>query len=380
MSLNNIYSGKHLHIVAFDIPIPVNYGGAIDIYYKLKALKNAGVCIHLHCYEYDRKPSEELNQLCESVHYYKREINKSHLFKLKPYIVATRNSAELLANLCNDNYPILFEGLHTCYYLNHKLLKDRKRFVRTHNIEHHYYANLAKAEKGIFKKYYFLNESVKLKNYEKVLSYAHGIAAISKNDYLHFSGKYKNVKVISAFHPHDDVSINEGYGTYALYHGSLDVAENNEAALFLVENVFNNLDIPLIIAGNKISKELRSLVEKYPHISLRTNIKTNEIYELVKNAHVNILPTFQATGIKLKLLAALYIGRFCIVNNPMVVNTELEQLCIVANDASEMKLRLNEVFKYPFSMQEIYNRQAILNTNGFTNKHNLNNLLSLIFS
>ena len=68
---------KRLHIVSVDIPVPVNYGGAIDIYYKLKALKNTGIKVHLHCYEYDRKPAEELNQYCEEVFYYKREVNKS---------------------------------------------------------------------------------------------------------------------------------------------------------------------------------------------------------------------------------------------------------------------------------------------------------------
>jgi len=380
MSLKNIYSERNLHIIAFDIPVPVNYGGAIDIFYKIKALKNAGINVHLHCFEYDRKPSDELNKYCETVHYYKREINKSHLFKLKPYIVATRNSKELLDNLCGDDFPILFEGLHTCFYLDHKRLKNRLKIVRTHNIEHHYYSNLARVEKELFKKYYFLNEAAKLKKYEKVLYHAQGIAAISKNDFIHFSNKYENVKVISAFHPHDNVNINEGYGSYALYHGSLDVAENHEAAIFLAEKVFKDIDIPFIIAGNKISKELKQIEAKYANITIRSNIKTEEIYELVKNAHVNILPTFQATGIKLKLLAALYTGRYCIVNTPMVVNTGLEEMCIVADDSNEMKSQLKDIFNCPFSMQEIHHRESVLNHNGFTNQHNTLKLLELLFS
>ncbi len=380
MSSNNSYRGLHLHVVAFDIPVPVNYGGAIDIYYKLKALSNAGICIHLHCFEYDRKPADELNKFCTEVNYYKREVNKSHLFKLNPYIVATRNSKRLLQNLCKDEYPILFEGLHTCFYLNHKNLRNRIKIVRTHNIEHDYYANLARVERNLFKKYYFLNESAKLKSFEKVLSYAQGIAAISKNDFIHFSEKYTNVKTISAFHPHDKVEINEGYGKYALYHGSLDVSENHEAAVFLAEKVFNDIDIPFYIAGNKISKELKQLEARYPNISIKTNIKTEDIYELVKNAHVNILPTFQATGIKLKLLAALYTGRFCVVNKPMVVNTGLEDMCIVADEPALMKEKLKELFTYPFTMQHIVNRQNVLNRNGFTNASNTKLLLELIYN
>lgn len=43
-----------LHIVSFHIPIPQNYGGVIDIYYKVKALHDIGVKVILHCFEYGR--------------------------------------------------------------------------------------------------------------------------------------------------------------------------------------------------------------------------------------------------------------------------------------------------------------------------------------
>ena len=51
---------KHLHIVAFDIPQPANYGGVIDVFYKIKALTNLGVKVHLHCYEYGRAHSKTI--------------------------------------------------------------------------------------------------------------------------------------------------------------------------------------------------------------------------------------------------------------------------------------------------------------------------------
>ena len=31
-----------LHVVSFQVPFPPDYGGLIDVYYKLKALKEAG--------------------------------------------------------------------------------------------------------------------------------------------------------------------------------------------------------------------------------------------------------------------------------------------------------------------------------------------------
>ena len=34
---------KYLNIVSFNIPYPANYGGVIDVYYKLEALHACGV-------------------------------------------------------------------------------------------------------------------------------------------------------------------------------------------------------------------------------------------------------------------------------------------------------------------------------------------------
>lgn len=373
------YKNKHLHIISFDIPVPVNYGGAIDIFYKLKAFNSAGVKIHLHCFQYDRLPSEKLNEICYETHYYKRNISKTNLFKRRPYIVATRTSEELMNKLLQDNYPILFEGLHSCYYLNDRRLKGRKKIVRTHNIEHDYYANLAKVEKNIFKRYYFSNETSKLKRFESILRYADSIAAISSNDKKYLEKKYQNVERISAFHPHENIKIRKGKGDYAFYHGSLEVGENNEAALFLANNIFNDIEIPLIIAGSKPLKVLKDTVLKYDNIRLVQDISTKEIYELISNAQINILPTFQSTGIKLKLLSSLFIGRHCIVNTPMIENTGLEELCSVKDKTEDIKAEVKRLFEIPFTFYDILNRKEILDRNGFSNQYNINNLCKMIF-
>lgn len=371
-------SKKHLHIIAFDIPWPADYGGVIDVFYKVKAFSDEGVKVHLHCYEYGRKPAKELEKYCVSVHYYKRKTSRQRLLSIKPYIVVTRNSDELINNLLKDNYPILFEGLHSCYYLDDKRLSERIKIVRTHNIEHDYYLNLARVERDVFKKYYFYNESYKLQRFEKVLNNATGIAAISKNDTEYFSQKYRNVNHVSAFHPNDDVEIKPGKGNFALYHGSLDVGENNEAALFLINEVFSNLKIPLVIAGNKPSKELREIVSKYKHISLESDISTPKIYQLISDAQINILPTFQATGIKLKLLAALYSGRHCIVNSFMVEKTGLEEVCTIANTSQEMQSMVKKLFSKTISQSEIEKRRKVL-LGSFGNKENIKKLITIIY-
>lgn len=377
MLIKNEMTEKHLHIISFDVPYPANYGGVIDVFYKIKALHAHGVKVHLHCFEYGRAEALSLESICEKVYYYKRNMSKSLLLNTLPFVVVTRSSEKLMENLLRDTYPILFEGLHSCFHLNDDRLMGRIKIVRTHNIEHDYYKNLQIVEKRFFKKIYFKTEGKKLERFEKIFKKADYVAAISPADAMALSTRYKNVHHITAFHPNEAVKIKEGIGKFCLYHGNLEVGENNEAALYLVNQVFSKIKTPLIIAGRKPSKELVSAVSNYSHISIKANINTQDIDELIKTAQINVLPTFQATGIKLKLLVALFTGRHCIVNSLMAANTGLEKLCSIQDSPESMTKEISRLFELQFDMQEKQKREAILIEN-FSNENNVKKLICLI--
>jgi hypothetical protein len=370
-------SGKHLHIVSFDVPYPPDYGGVIDVFFKIKALHAEGVSIHLHCFEYGRAEARELESLCEKVYYYKRDMSKFLLAGSLPYIVSTRHSERLMDHLLRDSCPILFEGLHSSFHLKDVRLKDRLTLVRSHNIEHDYYSNLASVEKKFLRRLYFKRESAKLRQFESVFNKARFVMAISTADEKELKTRYSNVLYVPAFHPNDKVLIRPGIGKFVLYHGNLEVGENNEAALYLVNTVFAGSTIPLVIAGKNPTAELRMAVEKHPFVQLKANIPTLEIDELIREAQVNILPTFQNTGIKLKLLAALYNGRHCIVNTPMVLNTGLEVLCSIQDTAASLRSETERLFKIPFDASEAEKRAAVLYS-AFSNKQGAGTIKSLI--
>ncbi len=374
-------SERHLHLVSFDIPYPANYGGAIDIFYKIRSLCEQGIKVHLHCSQYDRTPHDLLEALCETVAYYPRDLSWIHLFSNLPYIVKTRANTLLLKALQNDDYPILFEGIHSCAGLAEESLKGRHKIVRTHNIEHEYYSNLGRVENNPLKKLYFYREATKLERFEEVFRHSSGLAAISLKDSSYLAKKFPDLKVetVSAFHPFNKVDILPGDGNYALYHGSLEVGENNKAAIFLIKEVFSKLEIPFIIAGNNPSKELISLAAQFPDVTLNTNVSTDQIYEMVREAQVNILPTFQATGIKLKLLAALFTGRHCLVNTPMIEKTGLESLCQVCDSPEEMRNKMIALFTSSFTTEEIASRKALLESGFFSNVYNIEKLVGMIF-
>lgn len=368
---------KSIQLVAFNVPYPPDYGGVIDVFYKIKALSESGVLVYLHCFEYNRPRAKELEKYCAKVFYYQRKKGVRYQLSAKPYIVITRNNDQLLRNLSSVNSPILFEGLHTCYFLGHPALSNHLQLVRTHNVEHDYYLNLAQSEPNLFRKIYFRIEAIKLKKYEKVLKKAAHLLCISPNDNFYFNHQYGNSHFIPAFHPFNEIKSKGGRGSYVLFHGNLSVPENVDAVDFLLDHVFNKIDKPIIIAGKDPKDRLSRKIARFPHIQLVANPEGAQMEKLIQEAQICILPTFQDTGLKLKLLASLFSGRFCITNSPMVHKTGLEHLCHLADTPNEMVAKINELFEHDFLPEDIEKRKLILEDT-FSNRLNALKIIRLL--
>lgn len=346
-----------IHLIAFDIPFPADYGGAIDVFYKLKALHKLGFRVILHCFQYgNRLPSKELEQFSEKVFYYKRPISINSFFAFRPFIVQTRNDKALLDNLLLDNAPIFFEGTHSTFWIDHPLLKNRQKYVRIHNIESQYYKHLANLESNFFKKIFFWTESWKLKGYEKSIFKDTSLffLAISKNDFrILEKNKVNHIKLLPPFHPFSKVEILEGKGNYVLFHGNLSISDNEQSAIFLIEKVFSIINIPFVIAGKSPSKKIKQIAAQFPNISIVENPSEIYLKQLIQEAHINLLWSMQAEGIKLKLFYALFQGRFVVSNDNIVLNTGLEKFTTIANTADEIKTIIYSLFLQNFDNQQI---------------------------
>lgn len=369
---------SRIHLIAFNVPYPADYGGVIDIYHKIRAFHKIGVKVILHCFEYGRHSSLMLNEICQKVYYYPRSKSPLYLIDSMPFIVATRVSKELSETLQRDKAPVLFEGLHTTASLREIASEKRKCVVRTHNVEHDYYRGLMEAEGNLPRKLFFYSESVKLKHYERILRHATAVAAISRADHQYFSEIYDHVHYIPAFHPNDGVDVLTGHGEYALFHGNLSVPENQKAALYLIENVFRTIDFPFVIAGKDPGGEIVRAAAVNDHIKVVPNPGEEEMAKLIRHAHINILYTFQATGIKLKLLAALHMGRHCIVNPPMVETTGLADLCFIARNDQEAVNLIKELREKDVTDEAIGKRKSILESE-LSNVKNAEKLAALLF-
>ncbi len=354
--------GKKVHIVSHDVPYPLDYGGVLDIFSTIKALHEEGIEIILHCFEYGRGEQPVLNQFCKEVYYYKRlEGHKGFCFHL-PYIVASRTSQQLFDRLSEDNHPILLQGIHSSGLLEDPRFSDRRIVLRLFNVETTYYKELARHERSVFKKAYYLYESSLLQKQEQRVAQQLPVLTLSEKDKAYYKNELrgKQVEYVPVLHPFMEVKSQEGVGSFCLYHGNLGVAENEKAAIWLLKEVFDKVKIPLVIAGKNPSHRLQRIAHRQTHTCLVSNPEERELQELIQQAQINILPSFNKTGIKLKLLNALYNGRHCVVNQHALDGSPLAPLCHIAGSAAAVQRLVQQLFHHSFGEEEIRLRKNLL--------------------
>jgi hypothetical protein len=374
---------KELHIVCLDVPWPADYGGAIDMMNRIKMFHQMGIMIHLHYFSYnERGTPNELNQFCETINVYSREKIQSGFSLKTPYIVSSRINDQLIERLQKDKHPVLLEGIHCAGILPMLDRQNRKVVVRMHNEESVYYKELARAEHSLLKKLFFYNESRLLKKFSHHLPGDSLYACISENDATILQNEYKlsNVKFLPAFPAWQNVIGQEGQGNLCLYHGNLSVPENEKAAAWLICKVFTKARVPFVIAGKKPSRRLQKIAGLCQHTCLVADPSETEMNDLVRKAHIHVLPCFNkdVTGIRLKLLHALYEGRHCVVNDPMVAGTGLEDACHIGTNATAFASIIMQLYHQPFTKEEIILRKQLLGTT-YDNEKNTQQLIQWLW-
>lgn len=372
---------RKINIIALNVPWPANYGGVIDIFYMMKALHDCGVKIVLHCFEYGRQPARELEELCLEVHYYPRQTGLLVNLTYLPYNVFSRKSSDLIENLTKNDYPILFFGLHSCYYFNDPRIKNRFKIVRACNVEHHYYRELARVEANPVKKGFFLIESLRFKWFLGKTAKSDLLIAVSDEDANYFKKRFPEgrIECLPCFHGNEKIISQTGKSDKILFHGNLSVKENEAAAIFLIQHVFANLPSwECVIAGMQPSPAIYNAANAHPHIVIEANPSASRMASLISSAHVNLLITFQGTGLKLKLLNSLFAGRHVVANSVMLRGSGLDSLCHLADSPSEMVDMCAKMMQIPFSESDIKMRRSLLFPK-YSDQSGAEKLASLVF-
>jgi hypothetical protein len=351
-------SSPDLHIVTFAVPYPANYGGAIDVWNRIVALRRAGVRIHLHCFEYGVfLPQPILEEYVDKVFYYPRVKWPALFLPGQPYIVTSRKSKELLKNLLSDRSPILFEGMHTTGFIEE--LKGRKLMLRAHNIEHQYYNELANQCRGV-KSLIFRREALCLRDYESSIATKFDMVfAISPTDNAWYLARGAKTTYLSPFHGYDEVDILTGRGNYLLYQGDLSIQINQEALFELLGKIPDDQSYPIVAAGRSGDRAFEDKLSTFPNLRREADVTQEKMIDLIRNAQLILVHGLHGSGMKLKIFPALYHGRFVAATSNSRTNTSLDN-ALHFYQPNEVGATIRAYWPQTFSDAMVNERGAVL--------------------
>ncbi len=354
---------EHLHIVTPEIPYPANAPILSDVFFMLKALSESGVKIHLHCFSDPSVNKGNLEEYCANIHFYDRDLTKIS-FKIDlPYNVSTRANQKLCDKLNEDDYPVLFLGLNTTYSIySNQIDTKRKVAVRYNRNESNYYQDLAAIVPWRGKKMHYQIESWRFKNYlKKIVAEKITCFATDKLSTL-ISTPRKEASVIPLpiFTGFPGLFHHQGKGNFCLFHGRLSDRETEYAALWLLEHVFNTVEIPFVIAGSNPSPELERAAHVRNHTCLVSDPGEKEMMELIKKAQVVVSPSFIQIEDPEHLIQSLSLGRHVLINPKSTKDKKARAISHLAKTPEEFIEKTQLLFETEFTEEEKFSRQPFL--------------------
>ena len=369
----------HLHIVTSDFPNGIDNPQLSDAFFLIKTLSQDKVNIHLHSFVLlNEEPSVQLTELCSSISFYQRDKSNISLKADLPYHVSTRSSQKLIDRLNEDDFPILFMGLSSSYALyGNQLSSDRKIAVRLNKNEAVYYQQLAALVPWKGKKVHYQLEAWRMKNFLKKLIVKKISFFISSDEMVHglMSLKSYQFNPLALFTGMPPVFHQAGNGHFCLFYGRLSDEETAYAAFWLLEHVFNTLEIPFVIAGSNPSTHLENAAHVRQHTCLVSNPGEKEMQDLIKKAQIVLSPAFIQHEEDDQLMQSLALGKHVLINPKSSRKTQAITYCHLAQSPEEFIEKTRTLFETPFSEEEKYARQHLLNAK-FQDEKSLEKLIS----
>lgn len=372
---------RHLHIVTHHIPGAEDTSLGSDTVHTIRACTAAGIEVHLHCFQHRYEEQTVPEDLCHTVCYYKRNTGQRGMEWFLPYGVSSRSSPALIEALNQDEHPVLFVGLFSVHpLLQTQFNKNRKILVRFNRLESRYYADLAKITPSGIRKFSYTLERLRCRLLEKKIIQSHTIVASSQSllDRIEHKSKHHSVSVVPEFRGVSMAHFEEGNGGFCLFQGNFAERENEYAAHWLLEHVFNTVDIPLVIAGNSPSTTLEQAAHLRMHTCLVANPSEKELMDLIKKAQVNLFPTFVSSESQLGMLKSLSLGRHVLTNPKAVRENNLANVCEVAADPETFCQAIRILFEKEYTAAQKKLREASLSTQ-FRDSENLHHLLNMLY-
>ena len=267
--------------------------------------------------EYKRQTGIELIKVDLSVRPMKAFFN---LFTKKSYhverFISERFKNKLAQLLEKEHFDVVqLEMLYMTPYVETIRAHSKAMIVlRAHNVEHKIWERIAKETKFFLKRWYINHLAKTLKEYElNALETVDGIAAITRKDAAFFR-KYCSKPIIDipyGVYPEQFTPKYEIEGKPKFYHiGSMNWMPNEEGIRWFIDEILAKTveKVPNFVyhlAGRNMPEWLTTLDN--PHIEVVGEVP--DAKEFVTNHDVAIVPLLSGSGIRIKIIESMALGK-----------------------------------------------------------------------
>ena len=356
---------RQLHIICNEIPKPFDTFQGNDLYWMIKSLQQEGIQPHLHVFQKDKFKSPVSVNSEQPTTYYEIKTGHCGFSFMAPFGISSYYDKQLISTLNQDKHPIIFHGIEATFNLSHVKIKDRKVFVRIMQSE-----NL-NPQRGT--KLSFINGNGRWYDFFAIRKSTYETRVIDRfpilvahqdmKDKFDPQDKKLNINLIPNFIGIPTYLGEPGDGSFCLFHGNLDNSNTTKAAHWLLDNVFNKIDIPLVIAGSNPSKELEVASHRQLNTCLVANPTQNEKMELIKKAQVNILPGLINDLQKHEMMQSIIFGRHILSMEPSDSSSHFKKVIHFENDLDTITSKTKSLFESTFPEEEKNKRESFLQRN-----------------
>lgn len=363
-------------------PWPLKDGGAIANYNESYGYLNAGVNLCMaalntskHFVSLEDLPDTLKNKAEIHLSYIDNRIKPKdaflNLFTDSSYHVdrfISEDFEKLIIDICAKNTfdVVVFESVFVAPYL--PIIRKYSNAIcvlRQHNIEYKIWENLADNCKNILKRTYLRLLATRLKKYElSVLNNFDGITVFTQTDLDMLRTDACKIPVgIFPFGIDTDALVvnQENLEMPSVFHlGSMDWLPNQEAMTWFIQEVWYDVslkypDLHFYLAGRNIPIDFFDYNNQN---NIRVLGEVENAHELMNNKAIMIVPLFSGSGIRVKILEGMALGK-CIVSTHLgaqgIDATPGEEI-LFANSAEEFKAQIQFLMEHPNEIIRIGNK------------------------
>ncbi|CUS80485.1 Glycosyltransferase involved in cell wall bisynthesis [Candidatus Kryptonium thompsonii] len=345
------------------MPYPPKDGGSIVTLNYAKELSRLGCSVTIlamNTYKRRFKIEGIPTELRNMIKFYAVDVDTKikplyllvNLFQKKSYHIWRYGSSDkfkekLIDLLKNNKFDIVqLEGLYLAPYLSVIRENSKAKVVlRAHNIEYEILERYAEWEKSLLKKLWLKIQARRLKKYELgVLNSFDAIVAITDRDAKIFKESGCRIPIhvapagieIENYNPGKD-----GESDSLFFIGALDWFPNQQGLEWFLKNVWSKVhekfpDLKFYIAGrNPHLWKFSRKISKFPNVELVGEVE--DARGFMKSHKIMVVPVFAGSGIRVKIIEAMALGKIIITTGIGIEGIEYEGLdnVMLANTENE---------------------------------------------